>query len=531
MRPLGEQFLGARRALDILAGEAADETEGQVLQEAEAGAHGREIAHPRLFERPARRADIVAGKARLGAADAHALDPERGLQAGRGRQGQFVEQEGRGGAGIGRGEQAAGLARRAESGSTELHAEHRAEGAERGRDGLELGFDPAFDLALAEGRGGFEAAVMEMILVVPVERAADPEAQCCDDRAVEAEFALGGDARLDQVDARAMRGRLDAGQAVEAAHLRDRGADIAVLEKIGGAERAAERIGEAVGLAAARHRVVAGIAAVDIRRIGPVAGAPTDLRGAVEAVVARAEAAAHHAGHALRTEPGRDALVADIDDAADRRRAEAQRRRPADHLDALGRQGIDRHRVILGEIGNVMRADAVFLDAHAGIVEAADDRPADGARREAAAGNARQGEQLIAERRAAVALDLALIDHGDRHEGAIDHRELAFGEAARVGGRRPARRLDEDFGQCDLARRALGGSRCGEGGQREHGNSEAAERRGPGSRQRGHVWLLPAATHGHESYVITLHTMRPELSSGEVRRDTDLWWLPGAIRR
>ena len=54
--------------------------------------------------------------------------------------------------------------------------------------------------------------------------------------------------------------------------------------------------------------------------------------------------------------------------------------------------------MVLAEIGRAVRADAVLLDADAIDVEAADDRPAGRAGREARAGDAGLGEQQIAER-------------------------------------------------------------------------------------------------------------------------------------
>ena len=55
---------------------------------------------------------------------------------------------------------------------------------------------------------------------------------------------------------------------------------------------------------------------------------------------------------------------------------------PRIDLDPLDRQRIDRHAVVLAEIGDVAGADAVLLHAHADIGEAAQDRAA-GAGREA----------------------------------------------------------------------------------------------------------------------------------------------------
>ena len=71
-----------------------------------------------------------------------------------------------------------------------------------------------------------------------------------------------------------------------------------------------------------------------------------------------------------------NAIVGGADDAADRRRSIAQRRRAPDDLDLIGRERVDRHEMVLAEIGRAVAADAVLDDADAIDVEAADDRPA-----------------------------------------------------------------------------------------------------------------------------------------------------------
>ena len=113
----------------------------------------------------------------------------------------------------------------------------------------------------------------------------------------------------------------------------------------------------------------------------------------------------------------RDAVVGGADNAADRGRAVAQRCRAAHDLDLVGGERIDRHEMIFAEIGDAAAADAVLDDADAIDVEAADDRPAGGARREAGAGDARFGEQEIAERGAAGAAEF-LVGH-DGHGGEL----------------------------------------------------------------------------------------------------------------
>ena len=70
-----------------------------------------------------------------------------------------------------------------------------------------------------------------------------------------------------------------------------------------------------------------------------------------------------------------NAVVGGLYDAADRLRAVAQRLRPAEDLDLLNRERIDRHAVVLAEVGDVHGADAVLLHADAEVVEPAQHRP------------------------------------------------------------------------------------------------------------------------------------------------------------
>jgi hypothetical protein len=70
----------------------------------------------------------------------------------------------------------------------------------------------------------------------------------------------------------------------------------------------------------------------------------------------------------------RNAVVRRFHYAADRLRAIAQRLRAAKDLDLLHRQRIERHAVVLAEVGEVQRSDAVLLDPYAEIVEPAQHR-------------------------------------------------------------------------------------------------------------------------------------------------------------
>ena len=91
-------------------------------------------------------------------------------------------------------------------------------------------------------------------------------------------------------------------------------------------------------------------------------------------------------------------------------------------LDLVGGERIDRHNMILAEVGCVLRADAVFLRADAEAVEAADYRAARARRCEGRRRDARLVEQSRTERAARRALDLVLLHHDHRIESVGDER-------------------------------------------------------------------------------------------------------------
>ena len=213
----------------------------------------------------------------------------------------------------------------------------------------------------------------------------------------------------------------------------------------------------------ARHPVVFGLAAEGIGVEGEIVLAASSSTPPSRPVVdARQRAAqlkaAHPRGSALAAEPLSragaqraersarqrlgDAVVGRADDAADRLRAVAQRRRPADHLDLAGRQRIDRHEVVFAEIGHAAAADAVVDDADAIDIEPANDRAAGRSGREARTGDAGLGEQEIAERRAGAALDLFPRHNGDGRKLIGDDGQnagLGFSRCRRDGRRRRRR--------------------------------------------------------------------------------------------
>lgn len=178
---------------------------------------------------------------------------------------------------------------------------------------------------------------------------------------------------------------------------------------------------------------------------GDVAGAGIDRGCAEAAIVDRGITGGDLAAIAADRDEGRDPVVLGRDHAADGLRAVAQSGRPADHLDPIVDERIDGNGVILAEVRDVLHADAVLLDAHARVVQAADDRARCGTRSEGRGRETRLVEQQVAQLAWLLADDLAAVDHGDRGEGAGDDRQHAVGGAGARGGRR-ASRLDRARG-------------------------------------------------------------------------------------
>jgi hypothetical protein len=129
--------------------------------------------------------------------------------------------------------------------------------------------------------------------------------------------------------------------------------------------------------------------------------------------------------------PSGAAIVGRLDHAAQRLRAEAQCLRTAVDLDLLDRQRIDRHAVVLAEVGHVHGADAVLLHAHAKIVEPAQ-HWAGRTRREAGGSCAGQGEEQVAEALRLGGLNLIVGDGVERRRGLERRRR----DCRRLGGGR-----------------------------------------------------------------------------------------------
>ena len=116
--------------------------------------------------------------------------------------------------------------------------------------------------------------------------------------------------------------------------------------------------------------------------------------------------------------------------------------------------------MVFAQIGDAAGVGAVFEDADAIDVEAANDRPARGARRKGRAGNAGLGKQEIAQLGGALAANFVVRHHGDRCEligddrqhtllgGSCDRRGLRFCRAFAVLAWRGAGDARRRSGRC-----------------------------------------------------------------------------------
>ena len=116
------------------------------------------------------------------------------------------------------------------------------------------------------------------------------------------------------------------------------------------------------------------MAAVDVGVEREVARAGVEQGAAFDTAVDRGGRAQDLGLPAAERRGEGNAVVGRLHHAADRLRAVAQRLRAAEDLDLLDRERIDRHAVILAEVGYVHGADAVLLHADAEIVEPAQHR-------------------------------------------------------------------------------------------------------------------------------------------------------------
>ena len=324
-----------------------------------------------------------------GSVETHGLDAAGQQRAQRVGQPEFVVEIGRAAVGPRGAEQAAGIARGVDLLVVELGADGADQGAEWRGHRHELDFGLGFLGVVVKGRArGIEAVVVETQLVVVIFDRAQPEAHDVDRGGLRTKLALAGDLGLRHVDAGVGLGAVERGNPIDAGEARDRGAHIAAVEQVGAAHRlslgmqagvrllAVERrrgVGrEKIGVA--RDEIVAGMTAVEVGMHREIAGAGIEQGAAFETAVDRRGGAQDLGLPAAHRRGEGNAVVGGLYDAAHRLRAVAQRLRTAEDLDLLDRERIDRHAVVLAEIGDVHRADAVLLHADAEVVEPAQHR-------------------------------------------------------------------------------------------------------------------------------------------------------------
>ena len=156
--------------------------------------------------------------------------------------------------------------------------------------------------------------------------------------------------------------------------------------------------------------------------------------------------------------------------------------------------------MVFAKIGSAASVDAVFDDADAIDVEAADDRPARSARRKGGAGNAGLGKEEIAKLGGALAADLLVRHHRDGcklvgHDG--QHALLRRGSGRRRRGS-PARA--RGCGRALYGRRALAyapeqRAAAHDRARRRHGDFRQLRR----GRWRGRILGHRAAAAAHSS--------------------------------
>jgi hypothetical protein len=236
----------------------------------------------------------------------------------------------------------------------------------------------------------------------------------------------------------------------------------------------------AVQFRKARDPVVAGLAVQRVEMEHQVAVG----RGAVEPDHAGAlvvDGAAAQFGAALERLVGAllgHAAVDHVDRAADRAAAIQQRRRPLQHLDLVGQERLDAHRVVDAHGRYVAGGQAVAEHLHPGAVQAAHDRPAD-AGPEVGGLHARQKLDGLAQRIGLGFVQAGAREHLDRARQVLgrlgqgtgtDHHALQVHRLVVAGvalGRilRPGQRCQEQAGDGESqGRAARGGAWSGHAG-------------------------------------------------------------------
>ncbi len=153
------------------------------------------------------------------------------------------------------------------------------------------------------------------------------------------------------------------------------------INRVGAGRLRQTRAGQCLGPTLGREReaadahIVAGqIAAIDMQH---EVACRLHIGGNREAALGRGRTEAGNGvdpRHAIFRQAARDTRVDDVDDAADRRRPEQQRGRPAQHFDALRQQRVNGHGMVNRGIRYVDRTDAIGQHADALALKAAQNR-------------------------------------------------------------------------------------------------------------------------------------------------------------
>ena len=416
VRPVGEQFLGRRRALCARDVDAEAPVAGEAIRCAGRGGEHVELAAAveelRLAGRRLRleRGALVAGASlELQRVVVELLQGEDAelLGAVLGEEGLVADD--------------------VEIADEELRAGHAAPGAV-----LRLGqLQPAFQALIIE-RGAHAAVLFQ--LEVAIVRIAEAEADLVEQAAAGVDLGAGVDAVLQQAEARRLLllpglcGIADR-HAVEAVVVAVGQADVAVLADVGGADARGPGLAGGVGQVAA-HRGVGGEVdwfvgigrklarcqrlraqrrgqrvAADAQVVGlRIAAVGVDHPAAADRRIDRGRDRALVRRRAVRRQRRdvdrlvghrhRDAAVDHVDHAADRRGTVEQRLRPAQHLDALGKQRADHGGVIGRGVRHVDRAEPVGHHLDALALQAAQHRARGAGAERGGRGAGRVGQRL-----------------------------------------------------------------------------------------------------------------------------------------
>lgn len=224
---------------------------------------------------------------------------------------------------------------------------------------------------------------------------------------------------------------------------------------------------------------LAGFAIEDIGVEGELAVAAFDERRSRARSVRAAVAGIDFAAYAL-DRLARNAIVDGVHHTADRVAAVQQRRRSAHDFDALDRERVLRHGVIVRQRRCVVRRDAVLQQPNAVAVHAADDRAADH-RAVGRRGDAGQSVERFAEGIRPMQRERVAVEHAGRRDQRGRAQRIRCHEHRREGG---------VFARIRLCVAVLAACERGEQ-QHAQGNERALSRHRIGEEPAGHDVVTP----------------------------------------